>query len=275
MNDVFAITTHHDEPVDAAEAWKRNGVCAIGFIRKRNLRHIKRTRFNRDIRLFLEIDKHDLILAYATRNMIAYVGQVIDGKCLYNDRNEVGDTSRFDYPNQLRVKWWSEPHHFQRTDLPQFFSAQLGKRGKTVVKLDLGSYSFGKAVEAIRACANSNSAATGPDEDMIKIGLHSYLDRNRDFIRGLKIRKAEVQITPENRPDFVGVDASGRKVLIECKGTATASACDQLMRYKKAHGGRSRLILVAFRIDDECKRQARRNGIELIQCALTPQRHYK
>jgi len=26
MNNIFAITTHHEKPVDAAEAWERNGV---------------------------------------------------------------------------------------------------------------------------------------------------------------------------------------------------------------------------------------------------------
>ena len=81
MNNIFAITTHHEKPVDAAEAWERNGVCAIGFVRKGNLRRLKGEQFKRDIQLFLEIEKDDLILAYATGNMIAYVGQVVDGKC--------------------------------------------------------------------------------------------------------------------------------------------------------------------------------------------------
>src|SRR3989338_6769868 len=164
MNKIFAITTHHEEPVDAAEAWERNGVCAIGFVRKGNLRRLKGEQFNRDIQLFLEIEKDDLILAYATGNMIAYVGQVVDGKCLYNDRNEVGKKAEFYYPNQFRVEWWPEPNHFQRTDFPQFFSKQLGKRGRTVVRLDLGGYSFAKAVGMIRTCANTNSAATDLNE---------------------------------------------------------------------------------------------------------------
>jgi hypothetical protein len=271
MNNIFAITTHHEDPIGAAEAWKRDGVCAIGFVRKgKSLRRLDIDILNGECRLFLKITKGDLILAYATGNMIAYIGEVVDGKCLYNNRNEVGDS--FDYPNQFKVKWWPEPNHYQRTDLPQFFSDQLGRRGKTVVRLELGSYSVARAINAIKACANTNSARAELNEDMIKIGLHDYLTRHVDFIPGVRIQKAEFQLTPDSRPDFIGVDTSGRKVLIECKATATAAACDQLLRYKKAHGGRPRLLLVASRIDDACRMEAKKHAIELIHCVLKPVR---
>ena len=31
MSDIWAIVTHHEDPDEAAEAWRREGVCAIGW----------------------------------------------------------------------------------------------------------------------------------------------------------------------------------------------------------------------------------------------------
>ncbi len=246
----------------------RNGVCAIGFTEKGDLRRLAPSSLNRDTQLFLEIGKGDLILAYATGNMIAYVGDVVDGANLFNTKNEVDRD--FDYHNQKRVAWWDEPNHFKRTNILPF-SDQLGKRGKTVVRLDLGPYSFDKAIEVIKACAITGSASSELNEDMVKMGLRTYMKNHLDFL-GLRIMKPEVQITPESRPDFIAADSTGKKVLVECKGTASAAACDQLLRYREAYRGKPRMILVAFSFDNECKKQAKKNGIELIECHLTPRR---
>ena len=224
---------------------------------------------NGDSQLFLQIGEGDLVLAYATGNMIAYVGEVSDGKCSFDAKNEIG--REFDYPNQLRVTWWDEPNHFKRTDLPAFFSEQLGKRGKTVVRLDLGNYSLAKFTDVVRACANSGSAAPELNEDMIKAGLRKYLQNHQDFLEpGLHLSESEAQISRESRPDFVGSDAMRRRVLVECKGTATASAMDQILRYKDDYGGRPRLILVAFSFDGECRRLAKAKGVELVECTIVP-----
>ncbi len=271
MNKIYAITTHDKEPFKAAEAWKRNGLCAIGWINEGNLKNLNRNHLNQNMKLFLEIEKGDVILAYSTRNTIAYVGDVVDGQYIHDISNKVGHD--YGYPNQLSVQWWQEPKHFKRMDLPPFFSSQLGKRGRTVVCLDLGNYGFAKALDVIKACANTNSASSELNEDMIKIGLHAFLDKHIDFLeQGLRIDEAEVQISPEDRPDFVGIDATNRTILIECKGTASASACDQLTRYGQTYGGKPRLLLVAFVIEEACKKQAKKEHIELIECSLTPRR---
>ena len=68
MNSIYAITTHHDKPSDAAEAWRELNVCAIGFRRYGVLTKGKLEDLSKDAQLFLKIKKGDLILAYAMGN---------------------------------------------------------------------------------------------------------------------------------------------------------------------------------------------------------------
>ena len=273
MRNIYAITTHHEDPKRAAEAWKKCGVCAIGHwdTGTRRLADVPQTRLSKYGRLFLEIGKGDIVLAYTTDNTVAYVGAVIDGKYRYNDKNEVGQSRRFGYGHQLEIDWWDEPHHFSRKSLPSLLADQLGKRGVWVTPLDLGDFGFDKAANLLRNWPLSGSATAQPQEDMVKKGLRSYIVPHLDFLGepGLRITAAEETDAAGNRPDFVGIDSSSRRVLIECKGSATESACDQLVRYGERHPKRKRrLLLVAFSFDPGCRAQAKRLGIELVKCEL-------
>ena len=87
MNNVYVIVTYNEkykEPEynleSAAEAWKECGVCAIGWSRSGNLKKVRENKLNKDMQLFLQIEKGDLILAYTGNNTIAYMGEIKDGK---------------------------------------------------------------------------------------------------------------------------------------------------------------------------------------------------
>lgn len=264
MGYIYVIITHHEEPVEVAEDWRRAGVCAIGYNYDGNIQKRRKDELGAAERTFLEINKGDVILAYAKRNMIAYVGNVIDERKHYSTRNKIGY-----YPNQIRVNWWAEPHHFSRWDLPKALAKQLGIHGKAVTKLNLDGYGFDETIRLIRD-ARSGSLLTRPNEDIIKIGLHNLILDHSDWLeKGLTIERAEVQITPGERPDFIGKDKTGRTVLIECKGTATESAYKQIIRYSAAYRKRKpRLFLVAFRFDTDCQKLAKKAGIKTIKCEL-------
>jgi len=148
MNSVFAITTHHENPLDAAEAWRECNVCAIGHFEEENPNRIA----------FDGINQGDLILAYSCHNRIAYVGEIKDGILHKRNKNIVSDETRkgFGYPFQYEVNWYDKPHHFSRKELPNDLWTQLGKRGKTVVQIEvdgkkeMNAKSFGKLKERLR-----------------------------------------------------------------------------------------------------------------------------
>ena len=284
MNNVYVIVTYNEkykEPEynleSAAEAWKECGVCAIGWSRLGNLKKVRENKLNKDMQLFLQIEKGDLILAYTGNNTIAYVGEIKDGKYNFTEENKVGNKNEFGYKNQFRVNWWNEPHHFSRYDLPKYICEQLGKRGKTVIKLDLGHWSFDNFKAIVKACAKSGSQLIELNEDMIKAGILKYLKRHFNLIEpGLKIIEAEPQITQENRPDFIAKDNTGKKVIIECKGIAHSDAFDQIKRYEKRYiKEKPRLMLIAFKIAEDCRKVATNSNIELIECDLNFKKLFK
>jgi len=274
MKAIYAIVTHHERPDDAAEAWKDCNVCAIGWSRFGNLKKTRKENLPSDIRTFLKIKKGDLILAYAGANRIAYVGEIIDGKYMHTTRNIVGkseDEGGFEYSNQYRVNWWDEPFDFSRYDLPPFLLNQLGKRGRTVTPIELQRRSFEEVKRIIMINARSGYLSFEVNEDMIKASIRKYMKRHINSLeKGLKIVKAEKAVSQTDRPDFIARDSSGQAVIIECKGTAHHEDCEQLERYGKNYAkGNARLILVAFKITDECLLSARKStGIELFECDL-------
>jgi hypothetical protein len=263
---------------DAAEAWRECGVCAIGWVRYGNLRKVKQEEMPSEVQQFLKIKKGDLILAYAAGNRIALVGEVEDGKYMHTEKNVIGldeDDGGFGYPNQYRVRWYDKPHDFSRKDLPSFLTAQLGKRGRTVVPLNLYKRSFDEAKRIILTSAASESLSYDINEDTVKAGIRKYLGHHLDSLEnGLKVMKAERSTGKTDRPDFVAKDKKGETVIIECKGNAYAGDCDQLERYgRNLRKQNPRLMLVAFRIDDGCLDEAKKNSrIELYQCDLEFQR---
>jgi len=288
---VFAVTTYHksgEKSAEAAEEWKRLGICAIGWSYVQNFCRCKskeevteRLRKSggkygaEDIWNFVgKMSDGDLVLAYSRNNTIAYVGEV-EGPCKFDRGNVIGDSNgKFDYAYQRKVGWWDEPHHFDRYDLPEYFATQFGKRGITVAEIDVGSKGFEGFIRVVKACASSSSKFPGISEDAIKAGLLKHLYHSLDRLeKGLIVKKAEVAIGKQRRPrpDFIAEDKEGRIVLIECKGTAGENAVDQIEGYRKEYGkGKdSRSMIVAFRINEACRLAARKAGnVELIECDL-------
>jgi len=276
MNKIYAIVTHHERPDAAAEAWKECSVCAIGFHSDKKLTKVKDTDLAADARIFLKIGRGDIILAYTWGNRIAYVGEVVDGKYVYAKKNLVGRSEKqggFEYPHQYEITWWERPYDFSRYDLPKFIWSQLGKRGRTVIPITLGRRSFNQGKQIIITNAESGSLSYDVNEDMIKAGMRKYLRRHLDSLeKGLKITHAETSISKSDRPDFLAKDARGKPVIIECKGSAYPADLEQLEGYDKpsAKKEKARLMLVAFKIADECIKLAEKNPrIELFECDLT------
>ncbi len=276
LNSIYVIVTHHptcekQAPDEAADTWKLNEVCAIGWAKWGNLKKAER-KLRKDVREFLGIKKGDIVLAYAKKNRIAQVGEVMDGVYRHTAGNEVGrdeELDRFGYPNQYRVRWWDEPYDFSRKDLQNTFGNRC-RTGQTVTRLVLSRYgiSFAEAVAIIKTNARSGSQ-TSVNEDTVKLGIRKYLGKHLDRLEeGLTVVKVEKAISEHHRPDFEAKDRRGRTVVIECKGSATPEHLDQLEEYGRERRA-SRLMLVAFRISDRCKQIAKRNKrFELYECDL-------
>lgn len=285
---IWAITTHHKRTFEAAEEWKRLGICAIGwtpvnftkcrkkkdFIKKYQQQGWPLKDLDQIYNFVREIRKGDIVLAYALNNTIAYVGEVKKGRCKFVRDNVIGSEKGFGYPHQRRVRWWNEPFYFDRRDLPPYFTKQLGKRGISAVEIFPDQKGFEGFIKVVHACANSGSKLPSLKEDLIKAGLVKYLYHSLDKLEpGLKIEHVEVSIGKQkrSRPDFIAKDKRGRTVLIECKGIAGEKAIEQIKDYEKRYGRgkKSRLMLVAFKIKEACKPKARKENIELIECDLS------
>jgi len=287
---IFAITTYHEpgKAVEAAEEWKRLEICAIGWspinlstykskeaIRQQLEKEEYDTRRVEDPWKFKnEMSNGDLVIAYSKNNTIAYVGEV-QGPCEFHQDNSIGNPrGEFQYPNQRKVKWCSEPHHFSRHDLPKHYSTQFGKRGVTVAEIIPESKGSSRFIKIIKACANSGSKLPGISEGAVKAGLVKYLYHTIDSLeKGLTIKSAEITIgrKKRKRPDFIAEDINERTVIIECKGTAGEDTVDQILGYGEKYGDKNqpRLMIVAFRINSQCRLAAKKVGnIELFECDL-------
>jgi len=266
MADVFAIVTHLNNPIQAAEEWKKNGLCSMGGPRLAIRARVHPNNFDKETQLFLGLEKGDLILAYVKNNTIAYVGDIIDDKLIPRKK-----MSRLLYNLNKSVKWWDEPYYFKRFNLPKFFSDQLGKPHRTISPIDLGKYSFNQFKNIIITNAISGSGLDELSEDMIKFGFRKYLRKNFDELeKGLRIENYEYPING-GFCDFIGTDKNGRKVIVECKGIARPDAVRQLNKYGKNSGFKDpRLILIAYNITNECIAAARKYpSIELFECKLS------
>ena len=84
------------------------------------------------------------------------------------------------------------------------------------------------------------------------------------------ISESEEKTTASDRPDFIAKDKDNQTVLIECKGYAVPQDCEQLERYGEGLEKKNpRLMLVAFRIDDGCLKEAKNDPqMELFECDL-------
>jgi hypothetical protein len=287
---IFVIMTYHIPPErdEAAEAWKEENVAAVGWSSVGDLAKVKSfeklsekfrssgSRGPSTLWTFLkEIKKGDLILAYVTRNTIAYVGEVI-GPYKYDKKNKVGmnpSHGGFGFAHQRRVNWWPKPHYFSRKKLPMEIAEQIGIKGCIIKEVNPGSLGFDGFSDFLRSSADSlTDSGLDINEDTIKAGIRKYL-RNYlgELEKGLSIISAERSILDQERPDFKARDAKGNLVLIECKGVADEDAAWQakkyLSRFKREKGTRS--IIVAFKITPKCKLIAEKHGLEAFECNLT------
>jgi hypothetical protein len=252
-----------------AEYWREDGICAVGHrwsYEEEYAGEPARGQWG----LFQQISKGDIILAYARPRMIAYVGEVADDRLRCENKNTTG--RRYEYWNQRRVTWWTEPNHFHPKDLPRWIHRQLGNQGTTIKRLDLKGRTFKEAKSAIKTKPSTGSAFASLAEEMVKASLRNYfLSNTHVFKPRLKIHRVEKEVARGHRPDFEGEDATGSPVIIECKGYAKTEACDQLTRYAKKYRRRKqrpRLLLVAFGFEDVCRKSATETGIELFRCDL-------
>jgi hypothetical protein len=276
LNSIYVVVTHHPgcrrhTKEDAAEAWKQDKVCAIGWHGWGDLRKVPKNKLLGDMKHFLGIRRGDIILAY-TRSNIACVGDVLT-RDSYVERNRVGRPEKeggFGYPNQCKVNWWSTPTDVLPSQLPGDLATQMGKRGRSVIPLKLGRRTLEQVREILRNTP-SGSGSHNLDEDTIKAGIAKYLRRDLGNLEpGMRILKAEKSISKSERPDFIGVDATERSVVIECKGWADINSLRQLAdRYRRWAPTDARLLLVAYRFDDECRKEAKRyRNVELWEADL-------
>jgi hypothetical protein len=280
MTSIYNIVTHHERPIEAAEAWISEGVCAVGFfdldakniqrkdeILKLVSRHDKNiTHSVNELWKFLQIEKGDIILAYCLNSTVAAVGEII-GDYSYNIKNIVGkdeDDGGFDYPHQKKVKWFETPQYFDKEELPCVISKKLGQRGKTTTKIDYIAENFLKFRELIPSNYKGKF-----NEDSVKAGISKYVIKNLDKLEiGLKISHEEKSINEQNRPDFLAKDKNGTPVIIECKGYADSETIKQIKRYRSNYPKASRCFLIATRISEDCKKEATKNGIEVFEVDL-------
>ncbi len=271
MKSVYSIVTHRKNQftIDAAEDWKDFGVCAIGWTSLGDLTSRKKEGLPKEVQNFLAIKPGDILMAYAKKNTIAYVGEAAS-KLRRTTDNIVGrpeSKGGYGYPNQVKVKWWSKPSFFSRDELGPY-GKQLGITGKTVTKLDLGHRTFEEFTMFLKSIP-SGSQSYRLDEDTIKAGIVKFLNSDLTALEeGLRVRRPERSISKHDRPDFLARDRTGKEVVIECKGTARAADLDQLERYGRSARS-ARLLLAAYRVEDECKKEAKRNSrFELYECNL-------
>jgi len=288
MSKIFAIITFNDPKFreEAAEAWKEDQVTALGWSRTGDLSKIDTfeklsakigagSRGPASLWKFLkEVKKGDLILAYATKNVVAYVGEVV-GQYEFNKKNTVGKSSEkggFGYSHQRRVKWWPKPHYFSRTALPMDVARQMGLQGGIIVEINPGHLGPEGFRDYLKDNANKlTDTSLNLNEDTIKAGIRKYLHNNIPLLEnGLRITQVEHGINDQKRPDFIARDLKGNKVLIECKGVADEKAIRQakgyLQKFKKEPG--TRAMVIAFRATLNSRRLAKKHNIELYECDL-------
>lgn len=280
MAAIYNIVTHHERPIEAAEVWISEGVCAVGYCGDVNATNIKSrddlnklalrkkcdTRSINKLCTFLQIEKGDIILAYIGDSTVAAVGKII-GDYSYNTKNIVGkdeEDGGFEYRHQKEVKWFESPQHFDTGELPCVISKKLGQRGNTPTKIDYLAETFLKFIEIIPSTYKGKF-----NEDSVKAGISKYVRKNLDKLEiGLKITHEEKSINEQNRPDFLAKDKNGTSVIIECKGYAESETIKQIKRYRSNYPKASRCFLIAMRISEDCKKEAARNGIEVFEVDL-------
>ncbi|MCX6777272.1 MAG: hypothetical protein NT157_00095 [Candidatus Micrarchaeota archaeon] len=284
MGRVYSIVTCNERSDEAAEAWIKEGICAVGWYDGIDLQGVKtkeqlvqklkkngirkpNTKSVNEVLHFLEINKGDVVIAYQRNNTIAAVGEVISDYH-FNVTNSVGSPDGFNYQHQKKVKWLDHPREFSRHELPSPIAGRVTLRGKTTleIKTQYNALQFLKMVRGLMVSEHEGCF----NEDMVKAGLSKYVKiYSNDMETGLKIIKEERHIDDENKPDFIAKDRTGKTVIIECKGNRVGSAAiEQILRYKRSYGKNARYFLIGFTFDRRAIEQARKENIVVYEVDL-------
>jgi len=263
VSNFWYIITHKDHPEEAAEEWRKNGVCAFGT------RRFLSDETDFEVNHFKEIKKGDVVFAYVKNYNVSYVGTVLSNELKYNTKNSVGNSKNgYGYVNQKFVEWWDKPHHFNTKELPNWMAEQFGKRHRTISPILYSKYSFDEIVDKIKSIL-SGTGLDFLDEKFLQAGIRKFLRRKIDFLElGLSIVDYEKRISDSNQPDFIAKDKDGVTVIIECKKTAEKSDVEKLLSYSNDISEKHRMILIAFSITPECRVEAKRNLIDCFECDL-------
>lgn len=204
-------------------------------------------------------------MAYCGSNTVAAIGRVLTGKYLYEKQNIIGKSEYrggFGYPSQKEVKWFKKPRYFKKDKLPFYMRDRITTCIIIPSSVKIFLQELKNIPEEYRGTFN---------EDAVKAGISRYLKRNINKLEyGLELTRQETSIDENNRPDFLAKDRNGKHVTFECKGFADEKAIDQINRYPSKYHNRKkfRRFLIATYITNDCKKEAKRNGIEVFETYL-------
>jgi len=152
---VTRVFTHHEYPRFAAEEGFSSDLISIGFVYDEKIsingdrvdiknairdRHPTLSEYmignaaGHFVRFRDGISVGDILIAYEGENIVSGVG-VVQGPCVYNDSNPLGDPNGdFGYPNQRAVSWENNPRFFSRWKLKSDLSYWVGLPGTVYIK---------------------------------------------------------------------------------------------------------------------------------------------
>ena len=288
MTKLVKVVTHHLEPKKAAELFAAEGVIAVGWVRSEGIAgktrdEIIQMLIDEEIRnpewgasqlitFRDEIEKGDIIIAYATGNIVALIGDVTS-EYVFNNRNRVGNPKReIDYPNQRKMLWWDKPRNFHRNLLPGDLSESVASRGTIrVLDYDIDIHKLREDLnKVVQAEASRETILEVTGEDEIKKYLKKRLG---ELEEGLSFKASEYEVSVGNI-DILAEDKNGLPVVIEVKVKAGDSAIGQVLGYTKAYEEESgnkqiRGLIIAQGFTERCKKAAKHANIELYKCRKT------
>lgn len=288
MVKLIKIVAHHEKPMEASKLFAKEEVVAVGWARSGTIdkktkeeiiemlvkEGIKNPEWGATQLLTFrdEIEIGDIVIAYATQNIVALVGEVT-GDYKFNKDNLVGDPEgNIDYPNQKSMSWWDKPRFFHRNFLPDDLSASVASRGTIrILDRDVNVTKLKEWLEKI-------PLAEATREDILKVSgedeIKEYLKMNLSELEdGLTLREVEYSISVGNI-DILAEDNEGIPVIIEVKVEAGDSAIGQVSGYMQAYeeesdASRVRGMIVAQDFTERCRKAAKRIGIQLYECRKT------
>ncbi len=288
MAKLIRIVTHHGKPEKAAELFAEEEVIAVGWARSGSIAEKTRDEIiqmlieegipnpewgaSQLITFRDEIEMGDIIIAYATKNVVALIGEV-SSEYMCNNENKVGDPDgEIDYPNQRKMLWWDKPKNFHRSLLPNDLPELVASRGTIkILDYDIDVNKLREDLDKITLAEASRETilkVTGEDE--IKKYLKTHLG---ELEEGLTLKEVEYGVSVGNI-DILAEDKNGLPVVIEVKVEADDSAIGQILGYVQAYNEESRVkqvrgLIVAQDFTERCKKAAKRVNIQLYECRKT------